>query len=52
MITEVPATVVALRMLGVMLTDALTGNVKAILRGDIVVQTRGATEVSIAATKQ
>jgi putative ABC transport system permease protein len=39
------ATVVALRMLGLMLTDALTANVQAFLRGDIVVQTafRGPT---------
>src|SRR5258708_23882019 len=33
------ATVVALRMLGIMLTDALTSNAQAILRGDITVQT-------------
>src|SRR5215470_16742876 len=32
------ATVVALRMLGLMLTDALTSNVQAFLRGDIVIQ--------------
>ncbi len=39
------ATVVALRMLGLMLTDALTANVQAFLRGDIIVQTsfRGPT---------
>ncbi|MEP7286828.1 MAG: FtsX-like permease family protein [Chloroflexota bacterium] len=34
------ATVVALRMLGLMLTDALTANARAILRGDVVVQSR------------
>jgi hypothetical protein len=34
------ATVVALRMLGLMLTDALTSNVQGFLRGDIVVQGR------------
>lgn len=33
------ATVVALRMLGLMLTDALTDNVRALLRGDIRVAT-------------
>lgn len=32
------ATVVALRMLGLMLTDALTENVRALLRGDIAVE--------------
>jgi putative ABC transport system permease protein len=32
------ATVVALRMLGLMITDALTANVRALIRGDIVLQ--------------
>src|SRR3954451_24209611 len=33
------ATVVALRMLGLMLTDALTSNVRGFLRGDLTVET-------------
>src|SRR5262245_25336733 len=33
------ATVVALRMLGLMLTDALTSNVRGFLRGDITAET-------------
>src|SRR5450432_154205 len=33
------ATVVALRMLGIMLTDALTSNAQALMRGDIAVTT-------------
>src|SRR6266849_499809 len=32
------ATVVALRMLGLMLTDALTSNAQAILRGDVTAE--------------
>jgi putative ABC transport system permease protein len=35
------ATVVALRMLGLMLTDALTSNVQAFLRADVVVEANG-----------
>jgi putative ABC transport system permease protein len=41
------ATVVALRMLGLMLTDALTSNAKALLRGDVVVMATGNIGVSV-----
>ncbi|MBX3062093.1 MAG: ABC transporter permease [Anaerolineae bacterium] len=40
------ATVVALRMLGLMLTDALTTNVRSFLRGDVVVQSNTGPRIS------
>lgn len=40
------STVVALRMLGLMLTDALTDNVRALMRGDIVVSSGGGMRIS------
>ncbi len=41
------ATVVALRMLGLMLTDALTSNAQAFLRGDIKVVTRSSDRITV-----
>jgi putative ABC transport system permease protein len=41
------ATVVALRMLGLMLTDALTSNVQAFLRGDVVVSGSARMGISV-----